>query len=170
VVYVDVDPVAVAHSQALLAGNENTAVIRADLREPEEILAHPQTRRLIDPTRSTGLLLVAVLHFLADGEDPWGKVTTLRDALAPGSYVVIGHATDEGNPKIAKAFEKVYNRRVSTNVNVRSRSQILRFFDGFEFLDPGLVYIPQWRPGSPGEPTIGPGDLWGELVGSGRKP
>jgi hypothetical protein len=169
VVYVDVDPVAVAHSRALLAGTENAEVVPADLREPEVILADAHTRRLIDPAQPTGLLLVAVLHFLADAEDPWQKVATLRDALAPGSYLVIGHATDEGNPRIAKSFEKVYNRAVSTGVNVRSRAEILRFFDGFDLLEPGVVYIPQWRPDAPGEAQSDPGDFWGELVGAGRK-
>jgi SAM-dependent methyltransferase len=170
VAYVDVDPVAVAHSKALLAGNQNVAVIEADLREPENILTHQTTRRLIDLTQPTGLLLVAVLHFIADAEEPWRIVATLRDALAPGSYLVIGHATDERNPEIAQAFEKVYNRSVSTDVHVRSRAQILRFFDGFDLVEPGLVYIPQWRLDSRAEATSDPGEFWQELVGAGRRP
>jgi hypothetical protein len=156
-------------SRALLAGNSNAAVIQGDLRDPQAILTQNEPRRLIDPAQPTGLLLVAVLHFLSDTEDPWQKVAALRDALAPGSYLVIGHATDEGNPQIAKAFEKVYNRRVTTDVHVRSHAQALRFFDGFDLLDPGVVYIPQWRPDAPAEAATGPGELWGELVGAGRK-
>jgi S-adenosyl methyltransferase len=94
----------------------------------------------------------------------------LRDpGLAPGSYLAIGHATNEGNPQVAQAFEKVYNRRVPTQVNVRSRAEILRFFDGFDLVDPGLVYIP-WRLDSPGDVPADPGKFWGELVGVARKP
>src|SRR5277367_5285286 len=86
VAYVDIDPVAVAHSKALLSGNQNAAIIQADLREPERILGHADTRRLIDPDQPTGLLLVSILHFIAEAEDPWRIVATLRDVLAPGSY------------------------------------------------------------------------------------
>jgi SAM-dependent methyltransferase len=170
IAYVDVDPVAIAHSKALLAGNDNTAIIGADLREPEKILTAGATRNLIDFTQPVGLLLVAVLHFIDDAEDPWRIVAMLRDALPPGSYLAVGHATSEGNPAVAQAFEKVYNRSVSTQVHVRSREEILRFFDGFELLDPGLVYIPEWRLDSPAEAPGDSSKFWGELVGVARKP
>jgi hypothetical protein len=125
---------------------------------------------VIDFTQPVGLLLVAVLHFIDDAEDPGQIVATLRDALPSGSYLALGHATSEGHPAVAQAFEKVYNRSSSTQVHVRSRDEILRFFDGFELLAPGLVYIPQWRLDSPAEPPGDPGKLWGELVGVARKP
>ena len=167
VVYADIDPVAVAHSKAILAGNASAAVIEADLREPEKILTHHTVGQLIDFSQPTGLLLAAVLHFIAEAEDPWKIVATLRDALAPGSYLVLCHATDESKPGVAHAFEKVYNRSVSTNVHMRSREQILRFFDSFDLVDPGLVYMPQWRPDSPADVPDDPSQLWG-LVGVGR--
>ena len=85
VAYVDVDPVAIAHSQAILAGNENADIVDGDLREPEKILAHARVGRLIDFGRPVGLLLMVVVHFIADAEDPWRIMDTLRDALAPGS-------------------------------------------------------------------------------------
>ena len=162
VAYVDVDPVAIAHSKAILAGNQNAAVIDADLREPEKILGHDATGALIDFTQQTGLLLVAVLHFISDAEDPWQIVATLRDALAPGSYLVLCHATNESKPAVAQAAEQVYNRSVATQLHMRSRADILRFFDGFELLDPGLVYIPQWRPDSPADvpPTPASSGHW----------
>ena len=131
VAYVDIDPVVVAHSKALLAGNENAAVIEADLREPAAILDHAVTRRLIDPAQPTGLLLVSILHFIADAEDPGTLVATLRDALAPGSYLVISHGTNEDRPGVADAVEKVYNRSVAIDLHLRSQQEILRFFDGF---------------------------------------
>ncbi len=169
VVYCDVDPVAIAHSKALLDGDPGAEIIDADLREPEKILAHPITRQLIDFSQPTGLLLAMVLHFIADDEDPWAVVATLRDALAPGSYLVLGHVEKDSRPEKARAAETVYNRSVTTSVQTRSRADILRFFDGFELLDPGLVYIPEWRPDSPDDVPEDPSQIWA-LVGVGQKP
>ena len=168
VVYVDVDPVAIAHSKAILAGNRYADVIDGDLREPEKILAHPTTRRLIDFSQPTGLLLAMVLHFVPDAEDPWATVARLRDALAPGSFLALSHVNNEGRPEKAQASEKVYNRSVATGVHIRSHAEILRFFDGFDLLDPGLVYIPQWRPDSPSDVPEDPSTFW-VLVGVGQK-
>jgi hypothetical protein len=168
VVYTDVDPVAIAHSKALLEGNPGADIINADLREPEKILAHPTTQELIDFSQPTGLLLAMVLHFISDAEDPWAIVATLRDALAPGSFIVLSHVENESRPEKAQAAEKVYNRSVATSVQMRSRAEILRFFDGFEVLEPGLVYIPQWRPDSPADVPDDPSKFW-VRVGVGRK-
>jgi hypothetical protein len=160
--------VAIAHSKALLDGNPDAEIINADLREPEKILAHPTTRELIDFSQPTGLLLAMVLHFIPDADDPWRIVATLRDALAPGSFIVLSHVENESRPEKAQAAEKVYNRSVATSVQMRSRAEILRFFDGFEVLDPGLVYIPQWRPDSPADVPDDPSKFW-VRVGVGRK-
>ena len=169
VAYADIDDVAVAHSRAILAGNASAAVIEADLREPRKILLNATVRRLIDFGQPTGLLLNMVVPFIDDAEDPWQIVATLRDALAPGSYLVLGHVTDESRPTVARAAEKVYNRSVTTQVHVRSRADILRFFDGFDLVDPGLVYIPEWRPDAPQDVPEDPSKFWG-VVGVGRKP
>ena len=169
IVYADVDPVAVAHSRAILAGNQRAAVIEADLREPAAILQNATVRGMIDFAQPVGLLLVAVLHFLADADDPWRIVATLRDALAPGSYLAICHGTSEGTPVALRAAEKVYNRSVATSVHVRPRADIVRFFDGFDLVDPGLVYIPEWRPDAPQDVPEDPSKFWG-VVGVGRKP
>ncbi len=169
VVYADVDPVAVAHSRAILTGNPTAAVIEADLREPQRILLNDTVRGLIDFAQPAGLLLVSVLHFVADDAEPWEIVAMLRDALAPGSYLVLAHGTGEGTPVALRAAEKVYNRSVSTNVHVRSRAEIARFFDGFDLVDPGVVYIPEWRPDPPGDVPEDPSRFWA-LVGVGRKP
>jgi len=168
VVYADIDPVAVAHSKTILAGNASAAIIEADLREPEKILTHHTVGRLIDFSQPTALLLVAVLHVIADADDPWQIVATLRDALAPGSYLVLCHATSESKPTVAQAIEDVYTRSVTTGSHIRSRAEILRFFDSFDLVDPGLVYMPQWRPESPRDVPADPSKLWA-LVGVGRK-
>ena len=169
VVYADIDPVAIAHSKAILAGDENTAIIDADLREPEKILAHHATRSLIDFSQPVGLLLASVVQFVSDTEHPWRIVATLRDALAPGSYLVLCHVTDHGKPAVMQAAEKVYNRSVATQIHVRSRAEIMRFFDGFDLVDPGLVPIPLWRPDSPADVPSDPSQFWGGLVGVARK-
>jgi hypothetical protein len=168
VVYADIDPVAIAHSKVILDGNDNAAVIDADLREPEKILDHEAVARLIRPGEPTGLLLVAVLHFISDADDPWNLVTRLRDALAPGSYLVLSHITATGDTPVVKAFEKAYNRTVSTPIRARPPADILRFFDGFELVDPGLVYVPLWRPDSPADVPEDP-SRFGNLVGVARK-
>jgi hypothetical protein len=169
VVYADADPVAVAHSKAILAGNSAAAAIEADLREPARLLADEDVRRLIDPGRPAGLLLVAVLHFIGDADDPWRIVATLRDALAPGSYLVLSHATNESQPEVVRAAEKVYQSSVPSPGRTRSRAEILRFFDGFDLLEPGLTYVPQWRPDSPADLPDDPSKFW-FLVGAARKP
>jgi hypothetical protein len=169
VMYVDVDPVAVAHSKEILAGRNDTAVIQADLLDPGRILGHPGTRRLIDFTQPVGLLLLAVLHVIPDSAEPLRSVAAWREALAPGSFLVICHATSESRPDLAAAAQKLYSQRVSAQSAIRSRSGIERFFDGFDLVDPGLVYIPEWRPDSPDDVPDDPGKFWA-LVGVGRKP
>src|SRR6185437_12739137 len=168
VVYVDIDPVAVAHSKAILNGNQNAAVIEADLHDPEKILDHEQTRRLIDFSQPVGLLLVAILHFFPDSDDPFKIVAYLRDQLAPGSFLVLCHGSDDEIPETARAVKEVYDRSVTTPLILRSGTEIMRFFDGFEVVDPGLVFIPQWRPDDPADVPQNP-QTYGNLVGVGRK-
>jgi hypothetical protein len=141
-------------------------VIEVDLREPREILENATVRGMIGFDRPVGLLLVVVLHFIGDPEEPWQIVATLRNALAPGSCLAICHGTSEGTPTALRAVEKVYNRSVATSVHVRPRAGILRFFGGFDLVDPGLVYIPQWRPDAPQDVPEDPGRFRG-LVGVG---
>jgi hypothetical protein len=169
VVYADIDPVAIAHSRTILAGRQNAAIIKADLREPEKILHHADTRRLIDFGRPAGLLLVSVLHYIADADNPRGIMATLRDALAPGSYLVLCHGTAEGQPTVVKAVGKVFNRNVATQSHVRSRAEIMRLFGDFELVDPGLVHLPLWRPDSPADVPSDPSTFWC-LAGVARKP
>jgi hypothetical protein len=167
VVYVDNDDVAVAHSRLLLDGNPDAAVIQGDLREPTKILADPETQLLLDFTQPAAVILSAVLHFIPDNEQAADIVATLRDALAPGSYLVICHACRDEQPGLATSFEAVYNSRVTAQLFMRSRDEIARLCDGFTMLEPGLVWIPQWRPDSPGDVPEDPSRYWA-LVGVGR--
>ena len=169
VLYAEIDPVAIAHSKAILNGDRTAAIIEADLREPDSILAHPVTRRLIDLDRPVGLLLVAVVHFLADADDPWALVAELRDRLPSGSYLVLSHATSESRPEVTQAASTMYRSRAASKGRARSRAEIGRLLDGFELVDPGLVYLPQWRPGPADEMPADPSQLW-FLAGVGRKP
>ncbi|HXS61800.1 MAG TPA: SAM-dependent methyltransferase [Streptosporangiaceae bacterium] len=168
VAYADIDPVAVAHSKALLAGNENAAIIESDLRDPAKILSHQTTRRLIDFSQPAGLLLVSVLPFIADADDPWRIVATLRDALAPGSYLVLCHGTDEGRPAVIQAMDKTYKGSVPARGGARPAAEILRFFDGFDLVEPGLVHVPLWRPDSPADLPDDPTQFY-VLAGVARK-
>ena len=140
VVYVDNDDVAVAHSRLLLADNPDATVIQADLREPAKILADPETRLLLDFTQPVAVFLVAVLHFIPDSGQAADIVAALRDALAPGSYLVICHACRDEQPGLATSFETVYNSRVTAQLVMRSRDEITRLCDGFTLTGtrPGL--------------------------------
>ncbi|MFJ8076545.1 SAM-dependent methyltransferase [Streptomyces sp. NPDC096176] len=148
--YVDHDPVAVAHSRAVLEGDEQSGVVAADLRKPRQIFESPEAA-LLDLERPVALLLVAVLHFLEDEDDPRAAVAELRDALAPGSLILLTHASYEGIPVPAEragGAVEVY-RDIRTPLVMRSREEIATFFDGFTMVEPGLVSMPRWRPDGP---------------------
>ncbi|WP_228980822.1 SAM-dependent methyltransferase [Streptomyces sp. DH12] len=153
VVYVDHDPVAVAHSKAVLADEERVDIAAADLRKPRDVLHSPPVARLLDLDRPVALLLVAVLHFLEDSDRPYEAVEELREALAPGSLLILTHASFEGIPvpeEQAGGTVGVY-RDIRNPLVMRSRDQVARFFDGFEMVEPGLVSMPHWRPETPPE-------------------
>jgi O-methyltransferase involved in polyketide biosynthesis len=157
VVYVDNDPIVLAHARALLTSTPEgaTAYIDADMRDPDKIFEHPDLRAQIDFDQPVALLLVAVLHFLTDDADPWGLLTRYRSHLPPGSHIAIAHATkDDRPPEAVQKMTDVY-RRASAPFNFRTKDQILAFFDGFDLLPPGLVYCPDWRrdPGTPSSPS-----------------
>ncbi|MGW2230351.1 SAM-dependent methyltransferase [Streptomyces formicae] len=147
VAYIDNDPIVNTHAEVLLDGVGGTSSVLADLRDPRGVVEHPDVRRVIDFDEPVALFLVAVVHFLTDAERPERIVATLRDALAPGSFLVLSHAT--GDFADRSDAQAVYNQATAT-LNLRSRGRVERFFDGFELVDPGLVQVPFWRPeGSP---------------------
>jgi hypothetical protein len=145
VVYVDNDPIVHVHANALLA-SDKTASILGDLRDPEEILEHPTTRRFIDFGQPVAILLLAILHFLRDQDDPGAILAKLKGVMAPGSYLALSHGTgDLYPPEIGATAKRVYDR-ASSRLVLRSRDEIAEFFDGFELVDPGVVQLSLWRP------------------------
>lgn len=170
VVYVDSDPVAVAHSRALLSGNDNTGVVHADLRDVRAVLEAPEVARLIDLARPVGVLMVAVLHFVPDRDDPAGIVAAYRDAVPSGSCLVLSHGAaseDSHAPVGSSEALKTYSRGV-TETTLRTRAEVTAMFDGFELVDPDVVYVTRWRPW-PTPDGSEPAPL-AQLVGVGRKP
>lgn len=167
VVYVDIDPVAVAHSRHLLSTNDRTAVLQEDLRHAEKLLEQPEVHAVLDLSKPVAVLLVAVLHAIPDEDDPVGAVRRLTDELAAGSYLAIAHGTAEGRPEESERLVEI-SKRTTTPLTIRDRPSILRFFDGFDLVEPGLVFAPQWHPESPNDVGEQPW-LSGNLVGVGRK-
>lgn len=153
VAYVDVDPVAVEYARDLLGGsNDQVTITEADIRAPENVLAAPGVAGLLDFSRPVAVLAVAILHFVADTDDPARIIATYRDACAPGSYLVISHASAEGvDARDAAAQTATYNH-TSTPGCARSPGEIAALFEGYELLDPGLVRLPLWRPTAPSTP------------------
>jgi SAM-dependent methyltransferase len=151
VVYVDNDPLVAAHARALLTSSPEgtTAYLDADLRDPAKILT--QAAQTLDFSQPVAVLLVAVLHFIPDSDDPYRVVTTLKDAVPPGSYLAILHgASDAGHEGMPEA-ERRYNEQASARFNSRDYAHVSRFFDGLELTGPGLVNLSRWSPVTAGE-------------------
>jgi len=169
VVYVDSDPVAVRHSRAILADDPGAAVIRADARHPAAILAHPATRELLDRTCPLAVLLITFLHFIPDDAEAYRLVRTFVDALAPGSYLAIAHGTVDGAPPAVIAqVERLYTGTTHP-VKFRPRAAIAPFFAGLTLVDPGLVFVPRWRPEADDDLFLDDPACSLNLVGVGRK-
>ena len=155
VVYVDNDPVVLAHGRALLADNPRTTVVQADLRDPKGIIGNPEVRRLLDFDEPVAILLLAILHFIPDDANPPGIVRTLREALVPGSYLVVSHGH---GGKVSKDVEKqvrgAYSNTAAGDIIPRTPEQILDYFEGMEVLEPGVVPVEAWRPEEEGPVTV----------------
>ncbi|MGV9678461.1 SAM-dependent methyltransferase [Nocardia sp. NPDC003482] len=174
VVYVDNDLEAVNRADELLRQQDAmdiTAVVEADLRRPEVILDHPETRRLIDFDQPVGLLTVSVWPFIPDADRPRELMARLRDRLPAGSYVALSHASmSEVDPELQQLAAEISDMYADTSdsLTMRDREDILALFDGFELVEPGLVYAADWRPEEP----VNPDDQArpGNFAGVGYKP
>jgi SAM-dependent methyltransferase len=144
VLYVDYEPVAVAHSELILENNENAGIIRADVRDVHSVLGNPVTRRLIDFDEPVAILAFAILHFMTDDEDPHRLVARYRDATVPGSYLAVSHLTQDGRPEVRELVQ-AYERSANP-LTERNKADVLRLFDGYDLVDPGVVFTREWRP------------------------
>lgn len=168
VVFVDIDPVAVAHSQLMLAGNALTAAIQEDVRRPEHILNAPEVQRLLDFAQPVAVLAVALFPFVPDADDPAGIIRRLTSPLVAGSYLVISHATTDGARDVDKGG-RVY-QRAGIDVTARTRAQIEAFFAGLDLVEPGVIWVPAWRPESPIDVFADHPEQSGMFAGVARKP
>ena len=148
VVYVDHDPVVLAHARSMLHNVPNTAIIEQDLLEPDEILADPMLRSLIDFSEPTAFLLLSILHFVSDEADPAGLIARLLDPFPVGSHVAISHATPDTVPEV-NDVERIFDE-ATEQAHVRSRTAVRELVAGLEVVEPGLTWPPEWRP-DPGD-------------------
>jgi hypothetical protein len=161
VVYVDNDPMALAHARNLLAGSVGTTFIQADLREPDSVLSHPDLQELIDFSEPIGLLMTGVMYFVADESDPWGIVARFVAALPSGSYLALSHLTADGKPPRAVQEGQDAYARATENLYFRPRAQVERFFEGMELVpphpgsEPAVSYVGQW---GAEDPALADGD------------
>jgi SAM-dependent methyltransferase len=150
VVYVDNDAAVIAHARALLETNPLTKVVRADLREPAELLSRAEVRDTVDLTAPVAILAVAVLHLIPDDEEVLRIVEVLRAAMAPGSYFVLAHAVGDLQPEVTSKLATLYGQSVRTQgvgrANLRGKAEVARYLAGMELVEPGLVILSDWRP------------------------
>jgi hypothetical protein len=145
IVYADNDPVVVLHSETLLSGNAGTRVINADLRYPDQLLNHSSLHSFIDLDKPVAVLLIAILHFVEDSDNPHQVVDHLKKAIAPGSYLAVSHVTADALPaQAAEEARAAYNETNAPGVP-RTREGISRFFDGLEIVPPGIVDAASWK-------------------------
>ncbi|RGA04972.1 SAM-dependent methyltransferase [Microbispora triticiradicis] len=150
VVYVDNDPIVLVHARALLADNPRSIVVAGDMREPKAVLTHPAVLRHLDFSRPVALIMLAVLHFVVDDAEAARIVGTFRDALAPGSHVVISHGTPgDLDEDAVRRSRDVYATTTSGGAVPRTTAQVRDLFDGLRLLEPGVVPLEEWRPEPP---------------------
>jgi hypothetical protein len=165
VIFVDNDPIVITHTRALLLDSPLASVVHRDLRDTGSLLAAPGIKDTLDFGKPIAVLLVAVLHFIRDQEEPARIVQALRDALPQGSYLVISHGTQDFSPARATAAVRGYDQATAPFV-LRPREDIEQFFDGLDMVEPGLVQLPFWRP--EGDIKGDPSKIW-LYAGVGRK-
>jgi SAM-dependent methyltransferase len=155
IVYVDNEHVAVEHSRVLLEGNENAAMVHADITKPGLVLGDPATRQLLDFSQPIGLLAITIGHYILDKHDPVNVYATYRDVLAPGSYLALTHLTSDF--AVIKRDEVTeLMKRSQNNIKARTRAEVLEFVGDFELVEPGLVTTSTWRPERDEDRTANP--------------
>ncbi len=148
VVYVDYEPVAVAHSRTILEGNDRADVVRADVADVDAVLGSPEVRRLLDLDEPVAVMMVALFHFIPDSWHPSKIVRRYFDRMAPGSRLGFSHATAEHCPALLDDVMRLYADSSNPLVS-RTRAEVATLLEDFELVDPGIVHVPEWRPDSP---------------------
>jgi hypothetical protein len=156
VLYVDNEAVAVAHSELILRDNPDAAILRADARNPDEILHAALTRRLLDFDRPIAVLMLALIHFVPDDGDPVGLIGRYRDAVAPGSHLIMSTVTADRHPSEMDRFAELY-RNGSTPLIPRGEAEFAALFAGWELVEPGVSPLGQWHPADDDPPLPGGG-------------
>jgi O-methyltransferase involved in polyketide biosynthesis len=146
VVYVDHDPVVIVHAQALLEGNGRTAVVRADLRNPDDILTDPELTQLIDLAQPVGILMLGVLYFVPDDDEVRHTVTRLHKAVTPGSYVAISHTLPHARRETREGLAAAYRVPLQGAPDQRTPAEIVALLDDWDIVEPGVVHLPAWHP------------------------
>lgn len=168
VVYIDYDPIVLAHGRALLAETDSTTVIGADMRDTDAIVGNPELQRLIDLTQPTAALYLSVLHCIPDSDDPRGLMHRMVDAMAPGSFVVVSHLVSDDAALRTRMTDFMLTATGGNWGRVRTVEEVAPWFEGLELLEPGLVEASQWRPDPDDAPQ--PTMEWIEFAGVARKP
>jgi predicted O-methyltransferase YrrM len=147
IVYVDNDPIVLTHARALLTTGPAgmTAYIDSDIRDVDKILNSPELQKTLDLSQPIGLLLIAIMHFIPDADDPYDLVATLLERLPSGSYLALSHLTGDFDPAAWEGVTEIF-RRSGVIMQVRPRPAVERFFAGLDLIDPGVVSLPHWRP------------------------
>jgi len=172
VVYADNDPIVLAHARALLTSSHQgkTAYVDADLKDPGGILSSPALRDTLDLNRPVGLMLIAIMHFVPDQDEPYAIVRSLLDALPSGSYLALSHLTGDLDPDVWPGVAAALAKGGAT-LRVRSFPEIRRFFDGLDLIDPGVELVTRWRPDPGTDPATQPADAAVSLYAAlARKP
>jgi trans-aconitate methyltransferase len=164
VVYVDYDPVVLAHARALLVSDDAgaTTYVDADLRDTERILG--EAAKLLDFSQPVAVTLLAILHVIPDSDDPHAIVARVMDAVPPGSYLAVSHSgSDLFAQETKNTFKNVMDRTMQQRYAPRDRERVARFFAGMDLIAPGLVPIEEWRP-EPGAGSAGKSAIWGAVA------
>ncbi|GAA3226561.1 SAM-dependent methyltransferase [Actinocorallia longicatena] len=162
VVYVDHDPVVIAHSRAIVSEHKTITCIQADARDPGTILTHPDLTAVIDLSRPTAIILHAIVTVISVDQEAAAVVDRVVEALAPGSFLLFSHAICDPAPEVTERLVRLFtDEKVleNTRKNVRTLAEVSRFLDGLDLVEPGLVPLPAWHPPSNG-PDVDPGTFW----------
>ncbi|MCR3748083.1 SAM-dependent methyltransferase [Lentzea californiensis] len=170
VMYVDRDPVAVAHGELIIAGNDRVGVLQADMRDPDSILNSGEVNRLLDFGQPIGLLMLFMVHWVPDEADPQSLLKRYREALPSGSYLAISHMAGDHVNDDARSVTDRMAKAGGGDVTYRDRAEVESFFGDFELVEPGLVKFAEWRPSGPGDVSDDPAVNRIAFAGVGRKP